>query len=239
MLPPHQFDLPLKARLSVTPGPPKRNVKGQICCAGPGCPKTFVPERSTARFCSTRCRVRHHRGTQQIVTRTVYGTNAELLAAAARLYVADGALVADVTYGKGHFWKHTNGRFRVLGSDIMTVKKAALRADCRELPYRDETFDAIVFDPPYVWVSHPRMIFHDRYNGGATFDCFNIDDIMKLYQGGMTEARRVLKPRGRLLVKGMDQAVGSRQRWFSRELPEFAELAIHDHQVVMGATRLR
>jgi hypothetical protein len=35
--------------------------------------------------------------------RSVHGTNADLIAAAARLYIHSGALVADLTYGKGVF----------------------------------------------------------------------------------------------------------------------------------------
>jgi hypothetical protein len=40
--------------------------------------------------------------------RTVYGNNSALIAAVARLYVPDGALVADVTWSHGVFWKRFN-----------------------------------------------------------------------------------------------------------------------------------
>ena len=40
----------------------------------------------------------------------------------------------------------------------------------------------------------------------------------------MTEARRVLKPRGHLFVKAMDQVgKNSRQYWFSDDLPRIAK----------------
>jgi hypothetical protein len=67
------------------------------------------------------------------------------------------------------------------------------------------------------------MIFHGRYNGGATLVLSTVDEICELYQAGMTEARRVLKPRGRLFVKGMDQVESGRVRWFSQEVPAIAK----------------
>src|SRR5262245_20801933 len=50
--------------------------------------------------------------------RTVQGSNAALIAAVAKLYLKDGALVADPTWGKGVFWKRLDARrrFTLLGS---------------------------------------------------------------------------------------------------------------------------
>jgi len=52
--------------------------------------------------------------------RTLYsGSNADLLVDVTRLYIPDGALVADVTWGHGVFWRRFNGRrrFTLIGSD--------------------------------------------------------------------------------------------------------------------------
>jgi len=88
--------------------------------------------------------------------RTLYGgTNADLLVDVARLYIPDGALVADVTWGRGVFWQKTNtSRFTLLGSEVDHDRMRAaagvndpqgqlitapgptfLVADCRALPY--------------------------------------------------------------------------------------------------------
>ena len=71
------------------------------------------------------------------------------------------------------------------------------------------------------------MTNHDRYGGVATAPK-SLDEVLELYRAGMTEARRVLKPRGHLFVKTMDQVDrDSRQRWFSDDLPLIAkELAM-------------
>ena len=60
-----------------------------------------------------------------------YRTNADLIEHAAKLWRKDQDVVADLTYGKGVFWRKTNGRFRV-GSDL--IAKADVRADFRQLP---------------------------------------------------------------------------------------------------------
>jgi hypothetical protein len=170
--------------------------------------------------------VRHHRGAKFEVVCAVTGTNADLIAKAAKLHIPDGALVADVTYGKGVFWRKTRRRrFTLITSDKNA--KAGLRADFRQLPYPDEVFDVVVFDPPYVKMNHYRMVMHDRYNGGASLQGMSIDEIVELYQAGMTEARRILKPGGRMLVKTMDQVENGAMRFLSRELPEFAEKQLH------------
>jgi hypothetical protein len=44
--------------------------------------------------------------------RTVQGNNSALIAAVARLYLPDAAIVADVTWGYGVFWQRFNGRRR-------------------------------------------------------------------------------------------------------------------------------
>ena len=50
------------------------------------------------------------------------GTNADLIANVAQLYLPDGALVADVTYGKGVFWrKCQERRATILASDVKPI----------------------------------------------------------------------------------------------------------------------
>lgn len=62
-----------------------------------------------------------------------------------RLHVPPGAKVADVTFGKGVFWKRIpEGEYNLLRSDIKTG------TDCRRLPYRRAEIDCVVLDPPYM-----------------------------------------------------------------------------------------
>ena len=71
---------------------------------------------------------------RQIVTSAVVGKNHHLVAKVSRLYLRPGMVVADVTYGKGGFWKSTDTTiYDFRPSDITTG------TDFRDLPYLDES----------------------------------------------------------------------------------------------------
>ena len=79
------------------------------------------------------------------------GNNADLLASAFDLYAPKGAVIADVTYGKGSFWKQIdNSKYTALVSDIKPGFNVDARIDFRSLPYRDESIDVVMLDPPYL-----------------------------------------------------------------------------------------
>jgi hypothetical protein len=147
------------------------------------------------------------------VTTVTFGTNEQLIAEVAKLYLADGDTVADVTYSSGRFWKKTDlSRYTFLASDLIPMAPGVLAADFRALPYRDGSVDALVFDPPYIH-SPGKGMLKDRYNGLATTDMITYASIMQLYEDGMTEAARVLRDGGQLWVKCKDTLASERQRW--------------------------
>jgi len=174
--------------------------------------------------------------------RTLYrGTNADLLVDVARLYIPDGALVADVCWGRGVFWQRTDAaRFTLLGSDVDTdrIRAAAgvetpqwqlvtvpgptfLVADCGRLPYRNQCLDALVLDPPYM---HRAGYFRARdfYNTQWTAGKNHLEILRDLYCPAILEAARVLKPGGILLVKAKDEIERGRQCYARDELPRAA-----------------
>ncbi|HEX8864011.1 MAG TPA: hypothetical protein VF821_00005 [Lentzea sp.] len=169
-----------------------------------------------------RQRERRNRVTVPVTTVT-FGTNAELIATVAELYLAAGAVVADVTYSSGRFWKKVNlSRYTMLASDLMPHSPGVLAADFRALPYRDGSVDTVVFDPPYIH-SPGKGMLKDRYNGRATTDMITYADIMALYEDGMTEAVRVLHDGGQLWVKCKDTLASERQRWSHITVFELAD----------------
>ena len=85
------------------------------------------------------------RATTDLVFSAYAGDNSEVFPYVLRLHVPRGAKVADVTFGKGVFWKNIPpDEFRLLPTDIKTG------VDCRNLPYRDGEIDCVVLDPPYM-----------------------------------------------------------------------------------------
>lgn len=144
------------------------------------------------------------------VTSAVTGTNAELMAMAAQLWITDSDLVIDVTAGLAVFWKQV--KVRVAMSDIAPRAPGTVQADCRALPYASGTVDVAVLDPPYQPMhGDPRRSFGvgNTYASGAT-GLQTISDVLGLYEAGISELARVLRPGGRAMVKCQDMTYNHR-----------------------------
>jgi hypothetical protein len=99
-----------------------------------------------------------------VYTAIVGRTNAELIAEVARLYLRPGMRVADVTYGRGVFW-------RKVDTSVLDFHATDLSdgVDFRNLPYADDSLDLVVLDPPYMHdpgrpqtSSYNHVELHDR-----------------------------------------------------------------------------
>jgi hypothetical protein len=164
----------------------------------------------------------------QGVATVVLGNNDVLIREVARLYILNGDVVADATYGLGVFWRLTDTtRFTLWKSDILPRHPDVKPYDLRKLPYRDGSVDVGVLDPPYKHNPGRNAVNDEQYQNSATTSGMNHADIMTgLYEAGMREMLRVIKHGGRLLVKCMDQIQGSTQCW--------SHIEIHDRAVAMG-----
>ena len=147
------------------------------------------------------------------------GGNADVFAQILRLHVPEGAVVADVTWGKGVFWqKVREGTYDVRATDI------SMGVDCRDLPYLDGEIDCVVLDPPYM-----EGFFRDdgsQKAGGGSYAAFREhyanghekpekakwhDAVSELYREAGREAFRVLRRNGVLVVKCQDEVSANRQ----------------------------
>jgi hypothetical protein len=138
-----------------------------------------------------------------------------------KLYVKPGSVVADVTFGKGVFWRRIPSRmYKLKATDVQDG------VDCRNLPYGDGTIDCVVFDPPYMHTpggtahtSHTPFEDHYRNNGtGNKTEGKYHEAVLDLYRGGGQEAHRVLKEHGVLIVKCQDEVCANRQRFTHVEI---------------------
>ena len=121
--------------------------------------------------------------------------------------------MADVTYGRGAFWREVDtGKYNVIGTDLKTG------TDFRFLPYSNELFNHGVIDPPYA-----------RTGLGDMMKCYNTSrasshsEIMNLYREGLRELYRVVKTNGFILVKCQDEVYGCKQHWSHIEIKDMAE----------------
>ena len=137
------------------------------------------------------------------------------------LYVADGSTVADVTYGKGVFWRNIpDDRYKLLATDILDG------VDCRKLPYETGAIDCVVLDPPYMHSpggtahqAHSPFEKHYRNNGSGNSTGRKYHEaVLDLYRDAGREAKRVLRERGVLIVKCQDEVCSNRQRFTHMEI---------------------
>jgi len=144
------------------------------------------------------------------------GVNADLLVDVLEMYARDGMVLADVTYGKGAFWRNVDlSAYDFRGTDL------ADGVDFASLPYGDDEIDILVLDPPYM-------------HGGATVKasinkCYrnqntSHESVIRLYAGGLLEAARVLKKKGRIFVKCQDEIESGKQRLSHVEILSLLEL---------------
>ena len=114
----------------------------------------------------------------------------------------------DPTYGLGNFW--TEWQPEVLHkSDKYTATIGVNDDDFRNLMWTSGSFDAVVFDPPYKLNGTPSPE-EKRYGVEAPA---RWQDRIHLIIEGLVECARVLKPKGFLLVKCMDQVVSGKVVW--------------------------
>lgn len=159
--------------------------------------------------------------TNELVHSAHTGTNDELFPQILGLYVAPGSSVADVTYGRGVFWKAVpKERYRLLATDLATG------VDCRELPYEDGSIDCVVLDPPYMHtpggtahVGHQNYENYYKNNGSTNGHVLKYHEaVLQLYFDAGQEAKRVLKPGGIFIVKCQDEVCANEQRLTHVEL---------------------
>lgn len=153
--------------------------------------------------------------TNRLVFSAYQGSNDLLFSEVLKLYVSPGSTVADITYGKGVFWKR-------VPPNIYTVLKTDLKngIDCRKLPYEDRSLDCVVFDPPYM--HSPGGSAHKNHQSYENYYKNNVqpegltkkyhDAVIELYSQTCKEVHRVLKEQGIYIVKCADEVCANQQR---------------------------
>ena len=133
--------------------------------------------------------------------------------------------ILDATVNKGRFWRGSTRP--VIGLDINASFQPQVVGHSSFLPFSDDSFDAVVYDPPHIPNQGPdkQKDFNVRfglvikssrelgYNFSHTFPPF------------MEEAYRVIKPEGVLFCKITDYVHNHRLQWAHVYLIQAAEAA--------------
>ena len=151
--------------------------------------------------------------------------NSEVFPQILELHVAEGSLIADVTWGNGVFWQNVPlQKYRLLPTDIATG------IDCRKLSYADNSIDCVVLDPPYMEGfyrkspdnkagSGSHSAFAKNYSNGDEINEDSDNEGTKKWHAAVTdmyfkagkEALRVLRKNGVLIVKCQDEVSAGKQ----------------------------
>lgn len=182
---------------------------------------------SQRKLFSTGKRVAGGVATTDVVLTAHMAGNAEVFPQLLSLHVPEGAVIADVTWGKGTFWRNVDQeKYVIKGTDIQAG------VDCRKLPYDARSLDCVVLDPPYMEglfrrkKSHmagggTHAAFREHYSNGQSTNGDGPkyhDAVLDLYFKAGLEAHRVLKSNGVFIVKCQDEVSANRQRLTHVEL---------------------
>lgn len=168
-----------------------------------------------------------------IVPSVFVGTNSALMSAVSAYYLQGH--VVDLTYGDGRWWD----KFR---PEPFTAhdKYKGDGVDFTNLPEADGTYDAVCFDPPYI----PQGGVDKSTRAGDAFlgrfgltKSMSDADLWEMVGGGLSEAARVVKPRGFVLVKCMDFVNGPGLTLGHRRVLDMADaLNLRCHDLIVHNT---
>jgi DNA modification methylase len=152
--------------------------------------------------------------TNDLIFSAYHGSNDEVFPLILDLYIKAGSKVADITYGKGVFWKKIPPtKYRLIASDLING------VDCRKLPYKANSLDCVVFDPPYMHTpggtAHNGHQNYEQYYGNnrSSNEKHKYHEaVLDLYFKTGKEAERVLRDGGFFIVKCQDEVCANRQR---------------------------
>jgi len=143
-----------------------------------------------------------------------FGSDAELLEKMLEFYPRrEPTLILDATINRGRFWKGSNRP--VIGLDINPKYNPDVVADNRNMPFEDETFDVVVYDPPHIpnQGKDKTKDFNDRFGLPLRSTAKTQYNLSFLYQPFVKEAYRVLRPEGLLFAKISDYIHNHRYHW--------------------------
>jgi SAM-dependent methyltransferase len=151
------------------------------------------------------------------------GTDAELLEKMLEFYPRKPPkLILDATVNAGRFWARS--KRKVVGMDIDERHHPDVVADNTRMPFKDDCFDVVVYDPPHIpnQGKDKGKDFNTRFGLVLKASPEQGYSFSHLYPPFVREAYRVLKKEGILICKIADYVHGHRFQWAHLELTNAA-----------------
>lgn len=130
--------------------------------------------------------------------------------------------ILDATINQGRFWR--SGHRRVIGIDIDPKVEPDVVADNCRMPWKDLSFDVVVYDPPHVpnQGKDRSKDFNDRFGLVVKSSAANGYNLTHTFRPFLEEAYRVLRKEGVLFCKIADYVHGHRFQWAHVEIVNVA-----------------
>lgn len=162
--------------------------------------------------------------------------NAELVVDLIELgYIRTDLPILDATYGLGRWWKLVNPE-TLTGCDLDPQKSpVGYAVDFTQTPWSDNSFDSVVFDPPYKLNGTSQGFGNDESYGVGNDKYVSIKERHNLITAGMTELARITSRT--LVVKCQDQVSSGKVQWQTRIFADHGEkigLTLVDALHVLG-----
>ena len=143
-----------------------------------------------------------------------FGEDAELLEKLLNFYPRKKPRkILDATVNRGRFWK--GSKRQVTGLDIDPRYRPTVVGDNTNMPFPDESFDVVVYDPPHIpnQGKDKSKDFNTRFGLVLRSSKENHYTFSHTFPPFVKEAYRVLKPEGILLCKIADYVHHHRYQW--------------------------
>jgi hypothetical protein len=145
------------------------------------------------------------------VIKTISYSQSDTLKNIQLLYLENKNFECDVTYSKGAFYKDIEEpKFKF---DILPQTTDTIKADCLDLPIKNNMLESLMFDPPFL-ATTGKSLSSISSNNIITkrFGCYkNETELFEFYKESLKEFYRVLKVNGILVVKIQDKVSSGKQ----------------------------
>lgn len=130
----------------------------------------------------------------------------------------------DCTYSKGVFYKNGIVKEPLFKSDLEPQLSDVIQANSENLPFNNERFKCIIYDPPFVISGKTyKNSDKDSCKISKRFSCYHSwQELKDNYTKTLTELNRILQKSGIIIVKCQNTISSGKQHWTHYMLIKYA-----------------